>query len=122
MKSWSKENVELGCTVYSWIGLVNDEDGQPVDVPDYADKSADIEGVFGAGGSAVIEGTNKPSSPLSYKTLNDPQGNQISVTSAKIETILENVKTLRPRVVGGDGTTAINVYLLVRTSIVGRNS
>jgi len=51
--------------------------------------------------------------PTTYATLNDPQGNPLSIGSEKIGSVLENVTAIRPRVSAGDGTTLLDVYLLM---------
>lgn len=97
-----------GVTI-SWT-LANGDDGQPWDTQDFPDWSAQLLGTFGAGGTVVLEGSNQET-PTVYSTLNDPQGNALSVTSAKIEQALELTRWVRPRVTAGDGTTAIQVHI-----------
>ena len=47
--------------------------------------------------------------------MNDPQGNALSVQTAKITQVLENTYLVRPRVSAGDGTTSLTVKLCVST-------
>ena len=98
--------------IIKWVGLANGDDGLPFKWQPYRGKSVHILGTFGAGGTVVLEGSNADD-VASYVTLNDPQGNPISVSSEKIEEVLENVYAVRPRVIAGDGTTDIDVFLLV---------
>lgn len=93
-----------------WTPLANGDDGQAWDTQDYPDISVQFGGTFGAGGTVIIEGCNEVT-PTNWLTLNDPQGNAASTTSAKIEQLMENVRWVRPRVTGGDGTTAITVSI-----------
>lgn len=97
--------------IISWTGLLNGDSGEPVDMTEFADRTAQIIGTFGAGGTIVLEGTNDGTN---YVTLTDPQGNAISKTSASIEAISELTWKVRPRVTGGDGTTDLSVYLLIK--------
>lgn len=81
----------------------------------YSDKSAQVVGTFGAGGALIIEGSNAATpGATDWVTLHDPQGNLLSFTAADIEVVLENVRHVRPRVTGGDGTTNLSVYILGR--------
>lgn len=102
---------EIGITVVQWTGLLNGDDGAPVDLLSFADRSVQITGTFGAGGTVVIEGSNDGTN---YVTVTDPQGNAISKTAAGIEAILELMKSTRPRVTAGDGTTVLAVTMLMR--------
>ena len=95
-----------------WPALANGDTGRPYQHPGHNDRSVDVKGTYGAGGTCIIEGSNEME-PTSYGTLNDPQGNPLSFTVERVEAILENVVSIRPRVSAGDGTTAIDVYLLL---------
>ena len=77
----------------------------------FADRSVQITGTFGTGGTVLIEGSNDGTN---YATLNDPQGVAISKTAAGIFEISQIVKFIRPRVSAGDGTTSITVTLLAQ--------
>lgn len=94
-----------------WSGLANGDDGEAIPFSQYADKTVQIVGTFGAGGNLAIEGSNNGTD---WDVLSDAQGNALNVTSAKIEQILEVTQYIRPRVTAGDGTTSINVILLAR--------
>lgn len=97
----------------TWPLMANGDDGQPFILAQYADRSAQVEGTFGAGGVCVIQGTNDSTN---WRTLNDPYSNVISITTAKIEAVSELVVQIRPKVTAGDGTTSLNVTMLVRKS------
>ncbi len=99
--------------LFKWAGMQNGDDGTPLYLPKHSDKSIQVKGTFGAGGNCRIEGSNMDSS-FTWATLNDPQGNPLDITTAKIEAILENTYVLRPRITAGDGTTALDVYILVK--------
>lgn len=104
-----------GMQLYSWIGMANGDDGEPLNISHFADKSIQVLGTFGAGGNLRIEGSNMLDSPT-YATLADAQGNALDFTAAKIEQVLESPYWIRPRVTAGDGTTALDVYVLCGTS------
>lgn len=97
----------------TWSGLQQGDEGEPVQRVKYADRSAQVFGTFGAGGSVAIEGSNAGDQ---YATLNRMQGVAASFTSAGVAQILENTTHIRPKVTGGDGTTDLTVALLIRTN------
>lgn len=101
------------CHVVSWSTMTNSgsDVGSPIQMPGSADRSVQVTGTFGAGGTVAIEGSNDGTN---YVTLNDPQGNALAVTTAKIEQILEMTRYIRPRITGGDGSTSLTVTLLLR--------
>ena len=102
-----------GIKIVVWSGLLNGDDGTPFICAQFADKSIQVTGTFGVNGTITIEGTNFEISPV-YATLNDPQGNPLTITIAKIEQILENTYQVRPTATG-DGNTNLVVRMLVST-------
>jgi hypothetical protein len=108
---------------YKWTGLLNGDDGGVVRVPEKSEKIIQAYGTPGAAGNLTIEGTLDDADQgdvPTYATLVDPQGNAINITATnKIESILDNVLEIRPRVTAGDGTTTWTVIMLV-TSPRGR--
>jgi hypothetical protein len=116
-----------GALIITWTGLLNGDDGAPYTIPNRADKSVQVFGTFGAGGSCRVEGTNQQAftpdgtaiGSLTYAALNDPQGNVLDVTAAKIEQVLENPNAIRPRVTAGDGTTSLTVVMVVTSVLKG---
>lgn len=99
--------------ISSWTGLTQAtaDDGEAFEMPGAADRSVQVVGTFGAGGSVRLEGSNDGTN---YAVLSDPQGNALDITTAKIEAITELTRYIRPRVTAGDGTTALAVTVLVR--------
>ena len=95
----------------SWLPLANGDSGDPFILSQYSDRSVQINGTFGAGGTVVLQGTNDG---VNYTTLTDNQGNALSFTSTKLVQVMEICVAIRPLVTAGDGTTAINVNMLVR--------
>jgi hypothetical protein len=99
--------------VISWAGLTQAtlDDGDPVEMPGSADRSAQVIGVLGVGGSVQIQGSNDG---VNWAALTDPQGNNLDMASLKIEAISELTRFVRPKVTAGDGTTNLTVLLLVK--------
>lgn len=99
-----------------WGPMLNTDVGLPMDqLAGYADKSIQVEGTFGAGGSVAAEGANDGSN---FRSLTDPQGVAIAITTASIKTITEAVLSVRPRVTAGDGTTSLTVTMFFRRTQV----
>lgn len=99
---------------YAWGPMANGDAGEAVEATEYGDRSVQVTGTFGTGGTVLIEGSNDGTN---WATLADPQGNALSFTATKIEQVLEAVRYIRPRVSAGDGTTSLTATLYARRSI-----
>lgn len=98
-----------------WGPLANGDDGAPVEMGDWADRTVQITGTFGAGGSVSMEGSNdKLTETPTWAILTDPQGNAVTKTAAAIEVFEESTLLIRPHVTAGDGTTALIVKMVCR--------
>lgn len=109
-------DLQLADTI-KWSLAANDV-GQWLVLPRAADRSVHIYGTFG-GATVVVEGTNEPEADgnvdANAKTLSDPQGNPLSFTAGPaLKAPVEMVRSIRVRVIGGDGTTAITAVLLAK--------
>jgi len=106
-------NVNLARVV--WTGLLNGDTGGPVQLPEFPDRTVQVYGTFGAGGSINIEGScDKTTETPTYFILSDPQGNAVTKTAAAAEAIEEAPLLIRPNVTAGDGTTSLTVKLVCR--------
>jgi hypothetical protein len=98
-----------------WAGLLNGDDGTPIELAGFADRSVQLLGTLGAGGNVKIEGSNmktpNPATAAHWHLLNDPQGNALDVAALKTEQVLEFTRWIRPRVSAGDGTTSLTLCL-----------
>jgi len=101
-----------GVGLIKWEGLAVNDTGAPFRFPRHTDRSVEAKGVFGVGGACVIEGSLEVT-PTSYAQLNDADNNPLSLSVDKIEYVRENATNIRPRVSAGDGTTLLDVYLLM---------
>lgn len=99
-----------------WTGLANGDDGTPYEGVGSTDRSVQVTGTFGTGGSVRLEGSNDGTN---YAALTDPQGNDLNITSAKIEAITELCRYIRPRVTAGDGTTSLVVTVVAFGPVKG---
>jgi hypothetical protein len=100
--------------------------GAPINLSNFADRTIQVNGTFGASGTIVIEGSNDPyfnadgvtlATPTNFYTLNDPFNNALSITTASLKGVIEAPLWIRPRLSsGGDGTTSITINLFGRGS------
>ena len=95
--------------VVSWEGLANGDEGTPITLPQLADRSVQVEGVFD-GGTVEIKGSIDG---VNYHTLSDLRGSAITLTATRIKAISEIVRYIKPVVSGGAGTN-ISTHLLMR--------
>lgn len=95
--------------IATWASMANSDVGEPIPLSQYSDRSVQVAGVL-AGGSVTMEGSLNG---VDYSVLTDPQGNNLVLTTQKIEMVTELVRFLRPVVSSGAGTT-VSVTLLLR--------
>ena len=96
---------------YETMTTTNDV-GSPAEFTQWADRSVQVIGTFGAAGNCRIEGSNDGG--VTWATLTDPQGNALDITGAKIEAIIEICELMRPHITAGDGTTDLDVFFVLR--------
>lgn len=99
------------CIVATWSGMLNGDDGAPVGYAIFPDRSLQVTGTLGAGGTFVVEGSNDG---VNYVTLHDPQGVALSKTALGIYQVEELAQFMRPRVTAGDGTTSLVFTMILR--------
>ena len=105
------DSLQHRCVIATWASMPNGETGEAIELANFADRSVQIAGTFGVGGMVRIEGSIDG---VNYAPLTDPQGNDLNIGTPKIEAITELVRFVRPRVVAGDGTTLVNVVMLMK--------
>lgn len=98
--------------IFNWT-LVNGETGDPVTGEDsmLSDRSVQVSGTFGAGGTVLIEGSNDS---VTWYTLSSPANTALSFNAAGLKQIVEISHRTRVRVSAGDGTTNISVSMYCR--------
>lgn len=104
-----------GIILVKWSNMTALDTGYPVVCGHFSDKSVQVKGTFGVAGNCQIQGSNDTSSET-WATLNDPQGNALDITAAKIEQVLENPYSIRPSITAGDVTTSLTVTMLMASS------
>ncbi len=113
----TKQNVgpsQVG-RIISWIGIGQGDTCTPYKVAGYVDKSVDINGTFSGSGSIGMHGANHPTSPV-YSALTDAFDTTIAVTSDEVKVIMQHTFLIKPVIASGDGSTDINVSMLLYTS------
>lgn len=95
---------DAGIVTSTWAAMANGDSGTPVQLDAFADRSLQVTGTFGVGGSCTLEGSNDG---VNYFALHNPQGTLIAQTAAGLVQILELTLWVRPRVTAGDGTTSL---------------
>lgn len=95
----------------TWANLANGDTGAPFSWGVYADRSVQVKGTFGVGGSVSLEGSNDETT---FNALSDLRGGNLAITSAKLEQIEDCSCQVRPNVTAGDGSTSLTVVLFAR--------
>lgn len=103
----------LDVAVTTWAPMAANDDGEPVRLAVYSDRSIQILGTFG-GASVTIGGSNDG---VNYHALTSTDSNALTLTAAALKQIVELPIFIKPRVFGGDGTTNLSVILAGRRSI-----
>lgn len=99
------------CVIATWPDMQNGDEGSPIELANFADRSVQVTGDFGTGGNVRIEGSLNGTD---YAVLTDPQGNTLDINAGKIEAITELVRYIRPRVTVGDASTSLTVTMLLK--------
>lgn len=103
----------LDVAVTTWAAMAQDDDGEPVRLAVYSDRTIQVAGTFG-GCSVTIGGSNDGET---YHALHDTSGAIMTLTEGKLLQIVELPIYIKPRVFGGDGTTNVKAILSGRRSI-----
>jgi hypothetical protein len=104
-------SMNSGCAIVVWADMANGDDGAPIELANFTDRSVQVVGTFGSGGSVRIEGSLDG---VNYAPLTDPQGNSLDIATAKIEAVTEIVRWIRPRVTAGDINTLLTITMLMK--------
>ncbi len=111
--NWDTDITWKGGLIVRWENLQIGDIGAPHASPTFPIKSIQVVGTFG-GATVVVEGSNMPETST-YDTLYNQWHGAISLNAAAMRSILGNCYFVRPRIVGGDATTDLDVYLLCVT-------
>lgn len=91
--------------------------GSPISLAEYSDKTFQVFGTLGAGGTMTIEGSNDG---VNWASLSNRQGTAMAFTTLSLNTSQDRPAYVRPRVTAGDGTTSLTVVVAChRTDLSG---
>lgn len=88
-----------------------DADSAPIEFAQWADRCVQVDGTWGAGGAAVVEGSNDGTT---WFTLNSAQGTALSLSANALKQVTEVTRYARVRVTAGDGTTSLTANFVLR--------
>jgi len=104
-----------GVKIFKWTGLGNLDTGAPLPIPSKSDKTVQVYGTFGSGGSVTIQGSNDLATETpTYASLHKIDISALTYTSAGIDTVVDNPNLIRPSVTAGDGDTDLDVIICVK--------
>lgn len=87
------------------------DEGLPAEFCRFSDRSIQVVGTWGVGGSLTMYGSNNGTH---YYPLTDGQGNAITKTADALEQITELTQYIKPAITAGDITTSLTVVALLR--------
>jgi hypothetical protein len=93
----------------SWDTMLNGDTGAGVKIAKYPDKTVQVVGTFGVGGTVAVQGSNDGTT---WGDCHDPQGTAIAIQDNEPVVIAESPLYLRPNVTAGDGSTDVDVYIV----------
>lgn len=97
---------------FKWEGLLVGDSAAKLSMPHLADKSVQVIGTPGGATINVKGSLDSDVATAVFALLTNPAGDNLSFTVAGLDTILQNVYTLEIELVGGDGTTDLDVIVL----------
>lgn len=125
VRAFTTEHIGPNAIRITWTGLLTGDTGEPYAGHQDAIRLIQVTGTYQTAVAATLtlkgsleRNVGAPTSvtPTNYHSLHDPQGNDISYTSAgtpnRIEQVQEGPLTYRPEVAGGDGGTDLTVIVI----------
>lgn len=97
-----------GVILVTWPALANGDDGRPVRLCEYNEKTFQATGTLGAGGALAWEGSMDG---VTWAALNTKQGTAISQTTLGLVSTQDRPIWVRPHVTAGDGTTSFTAAM-----------
>ena len=94
----------------SWMTMLQGDDGLPIGNAQFTDRSVQAVGTWG-GATLTVEGSNDGGT--TWATLQDAEGAALSISSNDFKQIMEVSELIRPNLTGGDGTTDIDVHIVM---------
>ena len=91
-----------GVNVATWDAVTENDEAEARIFPYKADKTVQVGGTLG-GSTVTLKGSNDG---VTYFTLTDPEGTELSFAEPGLKQILENPVYLKPEFSGGAGQSA----------------
>lgn len=96
----------------TWSNMANGDVGQALHASEFSDRSVQVKGTFGTGGTMQLKGSNDGGT--TWNVLRDPFGTNVSASGGNLIQLTELAEYVRPEIVAGDGTTSITVIVYMR--------
>lgn len=108
--------IAKGVHQVEWAALTGSGDTvNAASLPHLPDKTVIVTATAYNSVTVTFVGSNDETATGTYVTLNDPQGNALTFTANKAETLLENPRWIKPIASGATGgTQSINIRLISR--------
>lgn len=101
----TKDNSVL---LVTWSGLLLTDFGSPVSEAAWSERTVQVIGTFGVGGSVTFQGSNNG---VDWATLVNRSGGALTFTAPGMNRVQDYPIYVRPLVTAGDGTTNLTVLL-----------
>lgn len=98
-------------TYVTWAGLLNGDNGSPVEFDGQDLVSIQIFGTIGTGGSVQVEASNE-ATPANWGAV----GSAATAAGVVLPTDFVAARNFRPRVTAGDGTTSLTMIAAFRNA------
>src|ERR1700719_2010177 len=102
----SGPNGGVDALIVTWGPIGDSDTCMPVQRPDLADRTWQVEGTFG-GATIAVQGSNNSTTGLdgNFRDLNDPVGVALHFTAAAIKQTMEATLWIKPSTSGGSGSS-----------------
>lgn len=90
-----------------WPLLAGSDDGEPITLHQYRDRSVQVEGTFDSG-TVTMKGSNDGTN---YEGVRDPSSTALTFTAAGLKGVLEAVRHIKPVVSGGGGSCSLTITM-----------
>lgn len=119
VQPWVYDNL-FGGRVVATVTLANGDESTDLGLFNYPEKTIEISGTFGAGGTINIRGKNVSSATvteyLALHRANDPTLTLTGLTAVILSGLVEDPQFIKADVDAGDGTTELTVTVVGYTS------
>lgn len=92
-----------------WVNMANGDVGEAVKFGTWKDRTVQVTGTFGAGGTVSLKGSNDGGT--TWAILTDANNAALTFTSTGLKAVTELPYQIRPEVTAGDGTTSLTVWV-----------